>query len=47
MLVDMGAAMFFLYEIVYVLAEIINICEPNRPQNNRDFATYSESFPPL
>jgi hypothetical protein len=25
MLVDMGAAMFFLYEVAYVLAEIINI----------------------
>ena len=25
MLVDMGAAMFFLYEVGYVLAEIINI----------------------
>jgi hypothetical protein len=25
MLVDMGAAMFFLYEVAYVLVEIINI----------------------
>jgi hypothetical protein len=25
MLVDMGAAMFFLYEVAYVLADIINI----------------------
>jgi hypothetical protein len=25
MLVDMGTAMFFLYEVAYVLAEIINI----------------------
>ena len=25
MLVDMGAAMFFLYKVAYVLAEIVNI----------------------
>ena len=25
----------------------MSIRKPNRPQNNRDFGTYGESFPPL